>query len=398
MTPPASEGFDRRRLAGLAAAIGAISAVGTSLSLGMPLLAVILEQRGHSGSVIGLVTVAAGVAALLSTPFVPLLTRRFGAAWVLLMAVVLGTATFPLFYVFDSIAVWFVLRFIFSLCLNTAFIVSEFWINALAPAAKRGFVMGVYATILSVGFAAGPAILSVVGSEGWLPFAIGTGLMAASVVPIIAGFKADPPMHEGTGGNFLHFLTVVPLATLAAFTVGAVESSVMSFSPVYGLRLGYSEQVAALLVMAAALGNIVAQLPLGMLSDRMDRRRLLLYVALGGIASALVTAAVSSDWRLLMPVIGLWGGLVSGLYAVGLTHLGARLSGADLASANAAFVFMYSAGMLVGPGLTGVGMDVMGPQGLVVVTVVILVGYAAFAARRIRAVPAPDVAKQPSSN
>ncbi|WP_053239667.1 MFS transporter [Pleomorphomonas koreensis] len=398
MTPPASDGFDRRRLAGLAAAIGAISAVGTSLSLGMPLLAVILEQRGHSGSVIGLVTVAAGVAALLSTPFVPVLTRRFGAAWVLLMAVVLGTATFPLFYLFDSIAVWFVLRFIFSLCLNTAFIVSEFWINALAPAAKRGFVMGVYATILSVGFAAGPAILSVVGSEGWLPFAIGTGLMALSILPIIAGFKADPPMHEGTGGNFLHFLTVVPLATLAAFTVGAVESSVMSFSPVYGLRLGYSEQVAALLVMAAALGNIVAQLPLGMLSDRMDRRRLLLYVALGGIASALATAAVSSDWRLLMPVIGLWGGLVSGLYAVGLTHLGARLSGADLASANAAFVFMYSAGMLVGPGLTGVGMDAMGPQGLVVVTVAILAGYAAFAARRIRAVPAPDVGKQPLSN
>ena len=64
MTPPASEGFDRRRLAGLAAAIGAISAVGTSLSLGMPLLAVILEQRGHSGSVIGLVTVAAGMAAM----------------------------------------------------------------------------------------------------------------------------------------------------------------------------------------------------------------------------------------------------------------------------------------------------------------------------------------------
>ena len=110
MTSPDVDRFDRRRLAGLAAAIGAISAVGTSLSLGMPLLAVIMEQRGHSSSVIGLVTTAAGVAALLSTPFVPMLTRRFGAAWVLLVAVVLGTLTFPLFYVFDSIAVWFVLH------------------------------------------------------------------------------------------------------------------------------------------------------------------------------------------------------------------------------------------------------------------------------------------------
>lgn len=398
MTSPSQDRFDRRRLAGLAAAIGAISAVGTSLSLGMPLLAVILEQRGHSSSVIGLVTTSAGVAALLSTPFVPGLTRRFGAAWVLLVAVVLGTITFPLFYVFDSIVVWFVLRFIFSLCLNTAFIVSEFWINALAPAAKRGFVMGVYATILSVGFAVGPAILSLIGSEGWLPFAVGTGLMALSILPIIAGFRADPPIQEGKGGNFLHFLTVVPLGTFAAFTVGAVESSVMSFSPVYGLRLGYSEQVAALLVMAVALGNIFAQLPLGMLSDRMDRRRLLFYIALGGIVSSVIVATVSSNQSLLLPALGLFGGVVAGLYAVGLTHLGARLSGGDLASANAAFIFMYSVGMLVGPAATGVGMDALGPQGLVVVTALILVGYAAFAFFRIRRVPEPNAEGQSSSS
>ncbi len=398
MTSLSQDRFDRRRLAGLAAAIGAISAVGTSLSLGMPLLAVILEQRGHSSSVIGLVTTSAGVAALLSTPFVPGLTRRFGAAWVLLAAVLLGTIIFPLFYFFDSIVVWFVLRFVFSLCLNTAFIVSEFWINALAPAAKRGLVMGVYATILSVGFAVGPAILSLIGSEGWLPFAVGTGLMALSILPIIAGFRADPPIHEGKGGNFLHFLTVVPLGTFAAFTVGAVESSVMSFSPVYGLRLGYSEQVAALLVMAVALGNIFAQLPLGMLSDRMDRRRLLLYIALGGIASSGIVAAVSSNQSLLMPALGLFGGVVAGLYAVGLTHLGARLSGNDLASANAAFIFMYSVGMLVGPAATGVGMDALGPQGLVVVTALILVSYATFAFFRIRRIPEPNAEGQSSSS
>ena len=222
MTSPAAR-FDRRRLAGLAAAIGAISAVGTSLSLGMPLLSVILEQRGYSSLVIGLVTTAAGVSALIGTPFVPMLARWIGAVRLLLLSVVVGTLLFPLFYVFDSIVVWFVLRFAFSLSLNATFILSEFWINALAPPERRGLVMGVYATILSVGFATGPAILSLVGSAGWLPFAIGTGLMAASIPAILAGFSADPPMHEGEGGNFLHFLTVVPLATLAAFTIGAAE-------------------------------------------------------------------------------------------------------------------------------------------------------------------------------
>lgn len=150
--------------------------------------------------------------------------------------------------------------------------------------------------------------------------------------------------------------------------------------------------------MAVAVGNIVAQLPLGMLSDRMDRRRLLLYIALGGIASGGLVAAVSSHPFFLMATIGLWGGLVTGLYAVGLTHLGARLSGSDLASANAAFIFMYSVGMLVGPAATGAGMDAIGPQGLVVVTALILAGYAGFAFRRIRKVPEPNMEGSSSSS
>lgn len=384
---PDHDRFDRRRVGGLAAAIGAIAAVGTSLSLGMPLLSVILEQRGYSSLVIGLVTTAAGVSALVGTPFVPMLARRVGAVRLLFLSVVAGTLIFPLFYVFESIVIWFVLRFLFSLCLNAAFVISEFWINTLAPAARRGLVMGVYATILSIGFATGPAILSLVGSEGWLPFAIGTALMALSLLPIMAGFGADPAMHEGEGGNFLYFLTVVPLATFAAFTIGAAESTMMSFTPVYALRLGYSERTAALLVAAVAVGNIVAQVPLGLLSDRMDRRLLLLLIGIAGTAMAGVVAASSSNIVWLMPTLGLWGGIVVGLYSVGLTHLGARLSGADLASANAAFIFMYAVGMMIGPTLAGLGMDLMGPQGMVVVLGALLAGYSALAYWRIRFVP-----------
>jgi len=397
-TPPAPDRFDRRRVGGLAAAIGAIAAVGTSLSLGMPLLSVILERRGYSSLVIGLVTTAAGVSALIGTPFVPMLARRVGAVRLLFLSVVFGTLIFPLFYVFESIVVWFVLRFLLSLSLNTTFVVSEFWINTLAPAERRGLVMGVYATILSVGFAVGPAILSLVGSEGWLPFAVGTALMAISLLPIMAGFGADPPMHEGEGGNFLHFLTVVPLATFAAFTIGAAESSMMSFTPVYALRLGYSEQAAALLVAAVAVGNIVAQVPLGLLSDRMDRRLLLLMIGIAGTLMAGVVALASSSIVWLMPTLGLWGGIVVGLYSVGLTHLGARLSGSDLASANAAFIFMYSVGMMVGPTLAGLGMDMMGPQGMVVVLGAILAGYSLLAFWRIRTTPESKLPRSATSS
>lgn len=383
----ASDNSDRwsflRRHAGIVAAIGAISSVGMSLSLSLPLLAIVMEQRGYSSSIIGINSTIGGVAALICTPFVPALARLVGAVWLLLWSVVLAAVIMPLFYVFDSLTVWFVLRFLLGLCVNTSFILSEFWINALAPAGKRGLVMGIYGTVLSVGFAVGPAILSLVGSEGFLPFGIGTALLALAVIPVLIGLLSDPPVAEGEARSFVHYLAVVPLATFAALAMGATESAIMTLSPVYGLRLGYSEHVAALLVTSVAIGNVVSQVPLGLLSDRMDRRVLLAAIALFGAVMAPLVMGLSSVLPALIVFMALCGGTAAGLYSVGLTHLGARLSGAELASANAAFLFMYSVGMLMGPVLTGAGMDGFGPPGFVAVPGLFLLAYGVFAVIRI---------------
>jgi predicted MFS family arabinose efflux permease len=90
---------------------------------------------------------------------------------------------------------------------------------------------------------------------------------------------------------------------------------------------------------------------------------------------------------LLFGLLMFWGGMVAGLYTVGLTHLGARLAGTDLASANAAFILMYATGMLVGPALIGAGMDIWNPHGLSAVTAAFMLAYTIFAALRIRRVP-----------
>lgn len=374
----------RRRNAGIAAAIAAISVVGTALGLGMPLLSILLEERGYSSVVIGLNTAVAGLAAVAGSPFVPSLARRIGPSRLLLISVLAAMALFPLFYVFSSLAVWFVLRFLFTISINFVFVLSEFWINALAPQGRRGLVMGLYATVLSVGFAVGPTILSLVGSRGVLPFAVGTALMAVAIVPIVFGLGFDPVTEERGGRPVSHFLKAVPLSTLAALVMGAVESSVMSFAPVYGLRLGYSTEVAALLAMSVAVGSIVAQLPLGLISDHMDRRLLLTLIGLVSGVVSIGVAVASGSAVPLMVMLGLWGGIYTGLYVVGLTHLGARVTGHDLASANAAFVLMYSIGMLVGPGLTGLGMDAIGPQGLPLVNGSLLIAFGLFAALRYR--------------
>jgi MFS family permease len=101
-----------------------------------------------------------------------------------------------------------------------------------------------------------------------------------------------------------------------------------------------------------------------MLSDHVrDRRSLLSVMALIGLIGAAALPLLAENWLLMATVLLFWGGCVAGLYTVGLSHLGSRLHGADLAAANAAFIFCYAVGTVAGPQAIGAAMDVAGTNG-----------------------------------
>ena len=144
----------------------------------------------------------------------------------------------------------------------------------------------------------------------------------------------------------------------------AVEAGGLSLFPIYATRTGFTETEAALLLTVMGIGNMVFQIPLGLLSDRMrDRRLLLSILAAVGLAGSLTLPWLSGHWHLMAIVLLFWGGCVSGLYTVGLSHLGSRLTGADLAAANAAFIFCYAVGTVAGPQAIGAAIDITGNDG-----------------------------------
>ena len=112
------------------------------------------------------------------------------------------------------------------------------------------------------------------------------------------------------------------------------------------------------------MGSIVLQYPLGRLADRMDRRRILIGCAATGVVGALATPFVIHLPWALYPLLFVWGGIVFGIYTIGLTLVGQRFKGAELASANACYVMLYAGGMLVGPAVEGVALDAWNPTGL----------------------------------
>lgn len=371
------------RTASITAAISAITVVGVGISLSIPLLALELEGRGISSTWIGVNTAVAGVATILTAPFVPLLVRKAGMRALLVGAILIAATSLIGFKAAPSFLMWFPLRFAFGAALCILFAVSEFWINTLAPPNRRGLIMGIYATALSIGAAMGPGILSVLGASGWHPYLAGAAVLCLGAVPILLAHGITPRIHDEDHHGVLTFVRRSPSAILAALVFGAIETAVMTFLPLYGLRLGMAETSASLLLTAAVLGNVAFQIPLGLISDKVDRRLLLLVCSIGGALGSLALPFVQVSSPLFLVMIFLATGVVGSLYTVGLAHLGERFHGADLAAANAAFVMLYSVGLIVGPPLAGFGMNLYNPYGFAFVITAMLGLYAVVVAARL---------------
>lgn len=368
----------------LAAAIATVTAVGVAIGLGIPLLSLLLESRGYSSTMIGANTAFAGLASIAAAPLAAPIAARLGVARSMVIMLIIGAFSFLGFYYFQQIWMWFVLRIIMHFCLTVIFVLSEYWINTSAPPRRRGLVLGCYATALSLGFAIGPWVFAKMGSSGGGSFYAGFIIILLALIPVIIARRDSPDFEEGEHVPFMPFIFSVPSATIAVFVYGAVQTGGFALFPVFGAKIGYQEADSAILLTMIGLGNICLQIPLGLISDRIKDRRVLLFIcAFFGLVGMIVMPMLLPYWYILAGVLFLWGGVVAGLYTVGLAHLGSKLTGRDLASANAAFMFCYAIGMLVGPQAVGIGMDTMGSKGLPTVLAAFFAIYVIFAVLRL---------------
>ncbi len=367
---------DRERVAAIAAAIACVAVVGIGLSLSIPLLSIEMERRGASSTLIGLNTAMAGISSIFIVPFVPRVAARIGVVPLLTLSLIISAGSLVAFPLLPGLWPWFPLRFVFSAGLGALFVLSEYWINAAAPPERRGLVLGIYTTVLALGFAVGPLLIALVGTVGLWPYLTGALLVLAGLLPVLLARGLSPAVDGGTGRGVLGYLRLAPAALFAALLYGAVETGIFAILPLYGLRIGYDAQGAAGLVSLIALGNVLFQIPFGWLADRVDRSFVLLGTSLGcALGSALIPVASGSTTGFAI-LLFLWGGLAGTLYTVGLAALGARVSAADLAGANAIFVVLYNVGLILGPPVIGGGLDLIPPEGFAYALLALFLAYA----------------------
>lgn len=361
-TPHTLTEAQRRR--SIAAALGCIAAVGIGLGATLPLIALRMDSMGASATLIGLNTAMVGLSHIIFTPLVPKILRHVPMMTFLIVCALVASIGIMSYLAFPDVLAWFPIRFVTAMALAGLFIVSEIWINQVAEDHTRGRVIGLYATVFAGAFALGPVILLLVGTAGSLPFIITAVMTLLAILPLQLARGLMPSITEKPNHSFWAFIWVAPSATFAALAYGAIETQVFNLLPVYSIRSGSSEAIAALVLTVFAAGNVAMQVPIGYLSDRFDRRMVLAGCAAVGVLGPLCLPLAAGQPWLLYPVLFAYGGVVVGMYTVGLALLGQRFTGADLAAANAAFVVMYSVGALVGPAAGGAAMDYADPHGL----------------------------------
>ncbi|MEG9861993.1 MAG: MFS transporter [Parvularculales bacterium] len=383
--PPEETSLSRKdyRLS-LTAVISCTAIAGVGLGITLPLLAVAIERMGVSSTLLGLNTAMPALASLIFVPIIPYLLRFIPAVPFLLTCICVSTVCMITYPLFPDIGSWFIIRFINGVAIAGLFMVSETWINELARETHRGRMIGLYAAILSGGFALGPILLLIVGYDGIAPYVTISALIALGAIPLVMARHLAPNLVQRPNRNMLSIITLAPTAILGALMYGALEAEMLSLMTVYGLRVGLPLDLSTLVLTIFGAGNIACQIPIGMLADRIDRRLLLLLCAGVSFLGALSLPFVITNPWIFVPTFFIFGGVVTGLYTVGLILVGQRFKGSNLALANAAYILLYSVGSLAGPVLGGVFMDIWDPHGLAVSMVlltgiyILLAGYRYF--------------------
>ncbi len=362
MSPTSPAIADPRRT--LLPVFAACAAIGLQAGVGMPLVPLALEQQGVSKLTIGLVSACWAISMLTFGTRIPALAARFGAVPAIVGAVVIGALINCSYTVTTGPIAWGILTFLHGVIGGVPWVVSEIWMNVVVEEKRRGRVMGIYAAMVALGMALGPAVLQVVGVYGPVPFLTGAALSLLVAVPLLPSWRTAPRIRIDASGGFGMVVLLAPLAMFAAFSGGLGEQVAFSFLPVYAVGAGVPADTGALWLSAFVMGNVVLQWPIGWLADHADRRLVFAGCSLLSALLVIALAVVPAQWAGTVGVVALWGGVSFSIYPVGLALLGQRFRGGDIARANTAFSMIYIVGGLVGRPLAGGAMDAFGDPGL----------------------------------
>jgi MFS family permease len=370
------------------------------LTLGAGLQATLLGVRatleGLSTFATGAVLASYYVGFVFGSIAAPVLVRRVGHIRVFAALTGTAAATILVQGVYFDAWTWAALRAVSGVCFAGIYVVAESWLNDRADFKSRGVLLASYMVVIYVGLGMGQFLLNMADPGGSALFMLIGILISLAVVPMALTAQRAPEFALPRRVSFRELLAISPLGAAGAVFTGATAGTLFSLGPVYAARTGLDTAAVATFMASGILPAVALQLPLGRLSDRVDRRNVLIGISIGAAAAAAIAFQLGDALPALFVAVAVYGGLSLTAYAVCLAHVNDHLHPTQMVAASATVLLANGIGSAVGPVVVSAAMQVAGPRaffGSVIVLHATFALYAAWRKRKTDAVPSPEKAR-----
>lgn len=291
---------------------------------------------------------------------------------------------------------WMALRMITGFAVACLFTIIESWLNAQSPNAVRGRVMGAYMAVYYSAAALSQLVLLKIEPVGFELFSLVAIVVCLSLVPLaLAKVKTPPDFGSGERLSLRELIKISPLGVVGCLAAGLLISAFNALGPVYARAVEPTGQFVALFMTTAIFGGFLIQIPFGRVSDRFDRRSVILSITMAGAAVAFVLAAgVRLHPNAILVLVGLFGAIAYTLYPVCLSYANDYMKPSQLVPAAAALLLCYGAGAVLGPIVGAAAMATLGAGGLFALIGVTAIALAIFILWRMNTREAPPIEDQ----
>lgn len=345
--------------------IAIVGVSGFSQGMLLPLIAIILENGGVSSSVNGFHATSLYIGILLASPFMEKPMQRLGFKPIILIGGVLVFVSLFLFPWWKTLWSWFVLRLVIGVGDHMLHFGTQTWITTTASPESRGKSIAFYGLSFALGFSIGPLMTRLLEVNEALPFIISAlfSLLVWSLMFLVRNEwpnqKVDAIQTVSSVGRFVQTFKVAWVAMLPGFGYGFLESTLNGVFPIYGLRIGHDVEMLSLIIPCFAIGSIILQFPLGALSDRFGRRKILLFSIVTGSSCFLGAAFLETNVVSLFIFFVLAGMFVGSLFSLGISYMVDLLPTSLLPAGNIMIGICFSIGSISGPFLGGIYIQVV---------------------------------------
>lgn len=288
------------------------------------------------------------------------------------------------------------LRLLTGLATAGLFAIGDAWINETAEESTRGRVLSIYAIIIGL-VSVGSQVFVVLTPDDVSKTFVFVAVIYCFIIIVIAITRSNPP-ETGSRADVrvAQLMKNAPAAALGIFAMGFVSTNILSVAPYGAAQLGVETQDIALMIGAIYLGRVLFQYPLGVLSDRIDRRIVILITSLISVV-VLVLMTILSDpkyadepfdylsfeFGVLIVLLLAFGGSLLALYSLLVSHALDRSEVTQFSSTAVTMLFVWTIASVAGPIVVNGFTIVLGDNALFWVNLVVMLSYTIFLSVRI---------------